>query len=329
MQLLTKRARRRVGSLVDELLSILLVREGWFFDSAEGSQSRYGYSDNKATAEALANRVKSVQQDHKRPCHGDGNVAARLYDYLELSLLRSRHPYMLPRLSVSVNCMGLITCVSDLGASRAGSRLTRAASQLTLPTHFLQILLAVEDKRYLQHPGIDLLAVVRAAFADLRAAAWVQGASTITQQVVRLQKPEPGWPSKRSLRVKVRQAWQAVRYERMASKVEILDRYLKGAYFGRGYYGLQAASYGYFRVAPQDLTAAQSLFMADRLALPSTVRVSRLCELLARRPIARVLGHEGMNEVVAIYEERFYCGDEIWRALVKSPKKSAAPTLSY
>ena len=223
--------------------------------------------------------------------------------------------------------MGFITAISD--RTFIASSVERIASQLSLPPHFLRILFAVEDKRYLMHHGVDLIAVMRAMLANLVAGAWVQGGSTITQQLARLNEPEPGWPTTRSMRVKVRHAWRAIRYERKASKAAILGSYLNSAYFGNGYNGLRAASLGYFNVSPERLTEAQSFFLADRLALPSSVIVSRLVELLARRPLAIVLRQSGIDDLIAIYDEKFKCGGEIWQALAKSPRKSAAPTLSY
>ena len=225
--------------------------------------------------------------------------------------------------------MDLITSGSDFSANRLRPRIVGIATELALPAHFLLILLAVEDKRFPIHRGIDAPAVVRAAWANLNAGKWVQGGSTITQQLIRLREPEPGWPAKRSVRVKLYQAWRAVQHERSAPKAAILRDYLTLAYFGRGYYGLHAASVGYFGQAPACLSPAQSFFLADRLAMPSHVAVSRLSILLARSPVRLALIEDYLEELVMIYETHFHCGDEIWRFLVKSPKRSDVPTLSY
>lgn len=225
--------------------------------------------------------------------------------------------------------MGLITSVSDFSTNRLRAQIDRMAAELALPTHLLLILLAVEDKRFPVHRGIDAPAVIRAAWANLNAGKWVQGGSTITQQLIRLREPEPGWPTRRSIRVKLYQARRAIQIERVASKTTILSNYLTLAYFGRGHYGLGPASVGYFGLGPQDLRPAQSFFLVDRLAMPSKVAVSRLGNLLTRAPVRAALTDDNLEELVLIYETYFHCGDDIWRFLVRSPKKSAVPTLSY
>lgn len=130
-----------------------------------------------------------------------------------------------------------------------------------LPPLLVDATLAAEDRRFFQHPGIDPIAVTRAAFHDLRARRFVEGGSTITQQVVKLLTRT----RERSLKEKAREAVLALRLEHRLSKREILALYLNLAPYGNQMIGASRASRGYFGCVPKQLTAAQAAFLA---ALP-------------------------------------------------------------
>lgn len=125
--------------------------------------------------------------------------------------------------------------VIDLAASRF-------ASALRVPTHFLVQVFAIEDKRFLIHPGVDLIATLRATIAMLTGAGRLQGASTITQQLYDAHRELRGLPRKRTLARKFRQAAWALAEDVRKSKQEILSDYLRIGYWGRSYYGLDAAA---------------------------------------------------------------------------------------
>src|SRR5690606_10898314 len=101
---------------------------------------------------------------------------------------------------------------------------------------FVDALIAAEDRRFHVHPGVDPVAVARAARANFRAGRVVQGGSTLTQQTARLLFGRPA-----GLRGKVVEAWRAVRLDLRLSKREILTWYVNRAWFGRGAYGVEAA----------------------------------------------------------------------------------------
>jgi penicillin-binding protein 1A len=112
-----------------------------------------------------------------------------------------------------------------------------------LPPHVVQAFIAAEDKTFFEHSGIDYVSIVRAAWANLRAGGEVrQGASTITQQLVKslLLSPE------RTLQRKLREMLLARRIEQRFSKQEILHLYLNQIYFGSGAYGVAEAARTYF-----------------------------------------------------------------------------------
>ena len=112
-----------------------------------------------------------------------------------------------------------------------------------LPPHVVQAFIAAEDKTFFEHQGVDYASIVRAAWANLQAGGEVrQGASTITQQLVKSMLLSP----ERTLRRKVREMLLARRIEQRFSKQEILHLYLNQIYFGSGAYGIAEAARTYF-----------------------------------------------------------------------------------
>jgi membrane peptidoglycan carboxypeptidase len=101
---------------------------------------------------------------------------------------------------------------------------------------------AIEDKRFFRHHGLDYRRILKSAFVNVRAGEIVQGGSTITQQLVRsvLLSREQTYARK------LKEAVLARRLEERYSKQQILEAYLNRVYFGHGYYGIEAAALGYF-----------------------------------------------------------------------------------
>ena len=136
----------------------------------------------------------------------------------------------------------------------------------TLPKHVIDAFLAAEDARFYSHPGFDLIRICGAALNDLKAGSYVEGASTITQQLIKLTHLS----SIKTLDRKVDEAILSYRLEQSLSKKEILSCYLNRVYFGGGYYGIEAAAEGYFGVHANELTLAQSALLAGVLKSPAT-----------------------------------------------------------
>jgi penicillin-binding protein 1C len=126
-----------------------------------------------------------------------------------------------------------------------------------LPEWLVAATLAAEDRRFFSHPGVDPVAVARAAWRNLRAGALIEGGSTLTQQVVKqLRGPS------RSLFDKAREALLALRLEARRDKRAILALYLSLAPYGNQLVGAEAASRAYFGTPPESLTPAQAAFLA-------------------------------------------------------------------
>ncbi|MBI1197644.1 MAG: penicillin-binding protein 1C [Phenylobacterium sp.] len=142
----------------------------------------------------------------------------------------------------------------------------RADLDRTDPT-FLKRVVAVEDARFWIHPGVDPLAVVRAAGSALVRGHVVSGASTLTMQTARLLEPRP-----RTLGSKLVEAARAVQLEARFSKREILGLYLTLAPYGGNLEGVRAASLSYFGHEPESLTNAEQALL---IALPQSPEARR------------------------------------------------------
>ena len=128
-----------------------------------------------------------------------------------------------------------------------------------------QAVLATEDRRFYEHPGVDIIGLARATVANLRARRLVQGGSTITQQLAK----NVFLSSDRTLRRKVQELLLALRLERQFSKDQILTIYLNRVYFGAGTYGVEAASQRYFGKPSRELSALEAATIAGLLKAPS------------------------------------------------------------
>ena len=124
---------------------------------------------------------------------------------------------------------------------------------------------AIEDRRFYRHWGIDPRAIGRAMVASMHAGGVRQGGSTITQQLAKTSFLS----SNRSLKRKAQEVIIAFWLEGWLTKKEILSRYLSSVYFGDGVYGLRAAAHHYFKRDPENLTLAQSAMLAGLVQAPS------------------------------------------------------------
>lgn len=134
-----------------------------------------------------------------------------------------------------------------------------------VPKYTRDAFVSAEDARFYEHCGIDVIRIFGALWADVKAGAFVQGASTITQQLIKLSH----LTSEKQLSRKIEEAVLACRLEQRCDKDEILEMYLNYVYFGGGYYGIEAAARGYFGVSAKQLTVAQSALLAGVLKSPS------------------------------------------------------------
>ncbi|MDR2515100.1 MAG: transglycosylase domain-containing protein [Christensenellaceae bacterium] len=135
-----------------------------------------------------------------------------------------------------------------------------------LPAYVRQVFVAAEDRRFYAHAGIDVIRVFGSLLANVKSGSLAQGASTITQQVV---KNKLLYADKTYQR-KFLEAIYALQIEQDYSKDQILDLYLSSSYFGKGAYGLEEAAKAYFSKAPEDLSLTEAAALAAALKAPSS-----------------------------------------------------------
>jgi penicillin-binding protein 1A len=136
-----------------------------------------------------------------------------------------------------------------------------------VPTHVVATLLAVEDSGFEKHKGVNLRALVRATLSNFQYSSGRQGASTITQQVVK-NEYLAGLP--RDGRYKILQARYAVMLEKTTPKKLIVERYLNTVFFGNNAYGIQAAAEVYFGKKVAELSIAEAAFLVGLVQAPSS-----------------------------------------------------------
>lgn len=167
-----------------------------------------------------------------------------------------------------------------LGARIAADGQWRFPLSEQVPERYQQALLTFEDKRFMQHPGVDPLALARAVVSNLKARRVVSGASTISMQTIRLARNNPA----RTIPEKLHEMLLALRLELRYSKAEILKLYVSHAPFGGNVIGLEAASWRYFGRAPERLSWSEAALLAVLPNAPSLMHPGRNREpLLAKR----------------------------------------------
>ncbi|MGP1366417.1 MAG: transglycosylase domain-containing protein [Schwartzia sp. (in: firmicutes)] len=134
-----------------------------------------------------------------------------------------------------------------------------------MPPRLIQAIVSVEDARFYSHPGFDLEAIARAALVNLQSGEIEEGASTITQQLVKNLFLSP----EQSFSRKVEEVALAIDFECRYSKNEILALYLNTIYFGSGYYGIYDAAHGYFGKEPSLLSLPEAAMLAGLPNAPS------------------------------------------------------------
>ena len=127
-----------------------------------------------------------------------------------------------------------------------------------LPQTYIDAVLAVEDKRFYSHPGLDRIATCRALVNDIKAGAYVEGGSTITQQLAKNQY----FTQDKKLVRKVAEMFMAFKIESVLDKDKIFELYVNSIFFGNGYYCVADASWGYFGKPPSDLNFDECTLLA-------------------------------------------------------------------
>ena len=203
--------------------------------------------------------------------------------------------------------------------ARRGAIIGKPVDAATLPKHIPEAFLAIEDRRFYRHLGIDPWGIGRAAYTNFSAGGVREGASTITQQLAK----NAFLDSDRTAARKVREVMIAFWLEAWLTKDEILSRYLSNVYFGDNVYGLQAAAQHYFGRDADKLSIAQAAMLAGLVKAPS--RLAPTTNLKGARERAKLV-------VGAMVEAGFLTKAEaadVGRATPRKDIKQTLPSGTY
>ncbi len=140
-----------------------------------------------------------------------------------------------------------------------------------IPGRVIEALVAIEDTLFFEHHGVNPEAIFRAIVKDIKARRLVEGASTLTQQLVK----STLLTREKKIERKIKEALLSIRLERELSKEEILERYLNAIFFGHGYYGIRTAALGYFRKDLDELTLKEIAVLVGLPKAPSAYDPTR------------------------------------------------------
>lgn len=187
-----------------------------------------------------------------------------------------------------------------------------------LPEHVTQSFVAIEDKRFYEHAGVDFRAIVRALYKDILARSKVEGASTITQQLAKnvFLTNDKTW-----LR-KTKEVMVALYLEREFTKDEILEMYINAIYFGQGQYGIEAAANKYFSKSAKDLEISEAALLAGIVNAPNGYSpVDKPDKAIKRRNLVLKIMTE--NEVISEENRQLAAETSLNLKLSQRPENSS------
>ena len=160
-----------------------------------------------------------------------------------------------------------------------------------LPDTYVDAVIAAEDHRFFDHNGIDPIAIGRAVVNDIKAMSFVEGGSTITQQLAK----NLYFSQEKELTRKVAEVFMAFHLEANYSKEEILELYVNSIYFGNGCYDVASASQSYFGVEPEQMNENQCTLLAGIPNAPSVYDLTLnpdLAQQRQRQVVEMMVKHE-------------------------------------
>ena len=156
-----------------------------------------------------------------------------------------------------------------------------------IPPRIIEALVAIEDTTFFEHSGVNFDAIFRAVIKDVKARKMVEGASTITQQLVKNKL----LTREKKLSRKIKELIYSFKIEQALTKEQILERYLNEIYYGHGYYGIKTAADGYFHKKLSDLTLKEMAILVGLPKAPSTYNPTKNYEISmgrANRVVSRM-----------------------------------------
>ena len=148
-----------------------------------------------------------------------------------------------------------------------------------LPEDYINAVIAVEDRRFFEHKGIDLISIARAVGTDVITLSLAEGGSTITQQLAK----NTNFNQKKEFTRKIAEIFMAFEYEKECDKETIFELYVNTMYFGDGYYSIAEASNGYFGKNVSELNLYEATLLAGIPNAPSVYAPTKNPELAKQR----------------------------------------------
>lgn len=148
-----------------------------------------------------------------------------------------------------------------------------------IPKIYKDALIAVEDHRFYEHKGVDLISILRATMRNIRSKELVEGGSTITQQLAK----NTYFTQNKEITRKIAEGFMARKFEKNLKKDEILELYINTCYYGDGYYSLKEASEGYFQKLPSQLNDYEATMIVGVPNAPSVYAPTVNFELASQR----------------------------------------------
>ena len=148
-----------------------------------------------------------------------------------------------------------------------------------LPQDYIDAVVAVEDKRFFKHQGVDIISISRAIIIDIKEMSFEEGGSTITQQLAK----NVYFTQDKKMTRKIAEIFMAIEIEKNCSKEEIFEMYVNTSYFGDGYYCVKDASEGYFDKVPSEMNLYECTLLAGIPNAPSVYAPTKNPELARQR----------------------------------------------
>ena len=164
-----------------------------------------------------------------------------------------------------------------------------------IPKIYTVAVISVEDHRFEKHHGIDVIAIARAAFNDIRTMSFVEGGSTITQQLAK----NMYFTQEKKITRKIAEVFMSYEIEKNYSKDEILELYVNTIYYGNNYYNIKSASLGYFDKLPKDLNSSECTMLAGIPNAPSLYNPkasSKLAKQRQKQVIQKMIKYGNLNK---------------------------------
>ncbi len=183
-----------------------------------------------------------------------------------------------------------------------------------IPPRAIEALLAIEDTTFFEHSGMNMDAIFRAIVKDIKARKLVEGASTITQQLVK----NTLLTREKKISRKIKEIIFSLKLERFLTKEQILEKYLNEIYFGHGYYGIKTAADGYFHKELNDLSIKEIAILVGLPKAPSTYAPTKNYEISMGRA----------NRVVSRMYSLGWIDEETYKASMQESPKVFDETLT-